>query len=228
MSEGTQTASTPLPRLTPRRPRARLIELPQPQQPSTAVSTATRAQRSSARWVIAFLLLQFICQLALLVPALTPLRIGFRVASFGMSLAMLVLPPGRRGAHRHPALVAAMCVMAILLVQFMNPEAPNFLASLATTVMNLAILAPVVWASRLRLDARSFRAVVVTLWLLQSASAFVGVLQTRYPARFPSAVSAVLSESDYGVEGARFVMANGEEILRPSGLTDQPGGAGVA
>src|SRR4051812_15806355 len=221
MSNASPIVPAPAPRLAPRRPRSRQVE--QPQQSATPVVTATPPQRSSVRWVVAFLLLQFACQLALLVPALAPMRIGFRVASFGMSLAMLVALPGRRDARRHPSLAAVACVMAVLLVQFINPEAPSFLASLATTVMNLAILAPILWAPRLRLDARAFRAIVLTLWALESASAFVGVLQTRYPARFPSAVSSVLSESDYGVEGARFTMANGEEILRPSGLTDQPG-----
>ena len=61
---------------------------------------------SEVRWIIGFLVLEFICQLALLVPSLSPLRVLLRSAAFGASLIMLGQAPGRA---RRPAAGEGAC-----------------------------------------------------------------------------------------------------------------------
>jgi hypothetical protein len=195
--------------------------------PAPRVGVGDRDGGMGVRWLIGFIVLQFLCQMALLVPQLASVRIAFRTASFGASLAMLVVAANRRG-RTHPAFGAALCVLVVLLFQLMHPQSPGILSSLATIGLNLAIMAPIVWVARLRLDGRALRLVVLTLWGFQTASALVGLAQIQYPEKFQMAISSVAQNSPFGIEGARFRLADGTEVLRPTGLTDQPGGAAAA
>src|SRR5262245_6833355 len=80
-----------------------------PPSPSTPGEAPAPTEVSSPRGIWAssslvpgFIALQLVCQLALLVEALAPLRVVFRILTFGVSLALIALVPGR--LLRHPAL----------------------------------------------------------------------------------------------------------------------------
>ena len=65
--------------------------------------------------------------------------------------------------------------------------------------------------------------------LFQAASSLIGVLQVYYPGQFRGNISTVItSASNQYVKGLFYRNALGTLVLRPSGLTDIPGGVGMA
>jgi hypothetical protein len=179
-------------------------------------------RQSSAIWVQVFIGLVFLCQVCLLFPSLGPLRIIFRSLSFGSSLLFLMAIPG--SGLKHPSAKALILVPIILVFSFMHPDTAGFVAGVASVALYIAILGPVFWVSRLRIDVDSFRRIILTLWLFNLASSFVGVLQVYYPGRFESEVSITMRNA-IGLDMLKITLPNGDRIFRPMGLTDSPGGA---
>jgi len=171
-----------------------------------------------------FILLQIICQLALLVPALAPLRIILRVSEFAASLALAALI-GRQGPF-HPACVpAAFCCLVVGLNIF-HPTTNTLTSGLAQATLYAANFAPLLWVPALRVDAPALRKVITLIWAFAVLSSVMGVLQVYYPGKFdPNLSSAIRSYGDWYVEDLKIVLANGERVFRPMGLTDVPGGA---
>ncbi len=184
-------------------------------------------QPKPSRLIEYFVALEIICQLALLSPTLAPFRIFFRTAVFGVSLVLLFLLPGH-GKH-HPAAKAAIFVMIVLAVSMLHPSVNSMTAAAAEFGLNLAILAPLFWVSRIRIDLAEMRRVFFILWGFQVVSSVFGVLQVYFPARFQFVVSSVVQGTGAGyVAMQHFQNAYGESVFRPMGLTDTPGGAAAA
>lgn len=179
---------------------------------------------ASPVWLWAFVALQIGCQIALLFDSLARFRIIFRSAAFLMSLALLVLLPGK--GHAHPAQKWALAIMGIVTLALFHPETYSLFAGIAQWAMYLAILAPIFWVSRLRIDTTTINKLFLTLWIFHTASAFVGVLQIYYPGQFQPAVSVAYTADQ--LSGLKVTLANGEKVFRPFGLTDQPGGASAS
>lgn len=171
-----------------------------------------------------FIAVQILCQLALLVESLSALRVVFRIFSFGASLAMLALVPGR--SLRHPALPYVLGAMVFTSLNFFHPESSTVLAGLAQLGIQFSIMVPLIWVTRVRMDAKAFRRTLALLFLFNAASAGVGVLQVYFPGRFQPALSSFIeSQGDSYTQSLQFEAANGERVFRPFGLTDTPGGA---
>lgn len=174
-----------------------------------------------------FVGLELICQLALLSTTLSPFRVVFRTAVFGVSLGMLFLLPGH--GKQHPAAKAAFFVMVILAVSMLNPGVNSATAAAAEFGLYLAVLAPLFWVSRVRIDLTEMRRVILLLWGFQVISSVFGVLQVYFPGRFQFAVSTVVQGQGAGYMAMQhFQNAYGEVVYRPMGLTDTPGGAAAA
>jgi hypothetical protein len=171
-------------------------------------------------WVFAYICVQLGCQLALLVPALSPLRVLFRSAAFGTSLLFLLVIRGQPGA-RHTARTLALVSLAIITLSAFNPSGGTVLAVVAHWAFHLAIIAPLFWVARLELKANTLQNLLLLLWIFHTASASVGVLQLYFPGQFQPAMSSFMA--DYRVLSIR--LASGEWVMRPMGLTDTPGGA---
>ncbi len=171
-----------------------------------------------------FIAVQILCQLALLVESLAALRVVFRIFSFGASLGMFALVPGR--SSRHPALPFVLGAMAVTSLNFFHPESSTVLAGVAQLGIQFSIMLPLVWVTRLRMDATAFRRTLALLFLFNAASAALGVLQVYFPGRFQPALSSFIeSQGDAYTQSLQFEAANGERVFRPFGLTDMPGGA---
>lgn len=192
--------------------------------PASVFASVRQSFWASGLVVPCFIAVQILCQLALLVEAFSALRVVFRIFSFGASLAMLVLVPGR--SVRHPALPFVLGALVFTALNFFHPEANTALAGLAQLGIQLSIMAPLIWGTRLRMDAKAFRRTLALLFLFNAASAGVGVLQVYFPGRFQPAMSAVIESvgEDY-TRSLQFELASGERVFRPFGLTDSPGGA---
>ncbi|RKH32753.1 hypothetical protein D7X12_36920, partial [Corallococcus sicarius] len=178
----------------------------------------------SGRVVVAFIGLLFGCQLALLVEALSPLRVVFRILAFGTSLALLALVKGRR--LKHPAMPFLLAFVGVTAFNFFQPGTTSALAAAAQVGIQAAVFAPLFWASRLRIDEKIFGRIVLLLFLFNMASATVGVLQVYFPGRFQPALSSVIEGQGEGyLRSLQFETASGARVFRPMGLTDLPGGA---
>src|SRR5438105_1441243 len=122
-------------------------------------------QPKPSRLLEYFVALEIICQLALLSATLAPFRIFFRTAVFGASMALLFLLPGH--GKQHPAAKAGFFVMVVLAVSMLNPGVNSETAAAAEFGLYLAILAPLFWISRVRIDLTEMRRVLFILWGFQ-------------------------------------------------------------
>jgi hypothetical protein len=193
-------------------------------------STVAEAERAAAstRWLVGFVLLHLSCQLLLLIPALSGVRVVVRMAAFGVSLAFLLLIPSTR-AWRTPLRTCALCIVALLGLEFFHPDGSGLLAALASIMLNLAVLAPIFWVPRTGTTAATLQRLVTLFWLFYTISACLGVLQAYFPGRFQPPLSAVLAANGQDRLGALEIsLASGERVFRPMGLTDSPGGAAFA
>lgn len=177
----------------------------------------------SSRWLMGFVVFEFLCQLALLIPTLSVLRVGVRVAAFAGSAAMFLMPG--KGADFHPARNAVLVCLGILAISTFHPDTANLTAGIATVLLSLCIAGPLFWSARIRLDALALRKLFLLVWAFQSASATLGVLQVYFPGRFDPVTSIILNEG--ALNGLRITLADGTRVFRPMGLTDTPGGAAV-
>lgn len=188
-----------------------------------------RVQRvHPAAWIFAFVLIEIVCQLALLSSAIGPFRQPARTLAFGMSLLWLVVL--FRRTQQHPAVKAAVFVLIILALELtFHPNTNTLRAGVAQVMLYAAILAPVIWTTSLAIDGATFRKLILLLWSFHVLSSAVGILQVYFPGRFqPNLSSAVRALGSTYVRGLEIETAKGNRVFRPMGLTDLPGGAAVA
>jgi hypothetical protein len=190
------------------------------------VAPATPPARRDGLWASAFIAFQFACQIGLLFEYLGAARVLMRSAAFGASLVMLLVVRGR--GRRHPATPFALTALAIVFLSILHPTTNSFLVGAAHAMLYLSILAPLLWASRLRLTVADLRSALLILWLFHTCSAAVGVLQMHYPGRFQPAVSTAIQGMGEAADAYKMRLADGQEVWRPMGLTDTPGGAASA
>lgn len=178
-------------------------------------------------WAHSFILLQFTLQLLLLIPQVGLLRVPMRVASFALSLFLLIKlkPEG----NKHPATNPALIVMAILVLELsLHPQINSITAGLAQCAMYLAILSPLFWVRGLKITQVGFNSLMFLMWGIHTLSSCFGVLQVYFPGKFQPSLSTVIQNSIYGGDNLLITLTNGIQVYRPMGLTDSPGGAANA
>ncbi len=186
----------------------------------------TSAERTALLWLQGVVLVQFVCQIALLFEQLSQLRAVFRTALFAVNLIALVMVPGR--SVRHPSRFLALIAVAVLAVNVFHPSTNSPLVGFAQTGLYLAVLAPLFWVTRLTVTPVVLARVFLMVWAFHALSAGVGVLQSLFPGRFQPAVSTVIQEMGVVAEGLKIELADGTQMWRPMGLTDTPGGAATS
>lgn len=174
-----------------------------------------------------FILFEFACQVALTVSSIGGLRVLVRCGAFGVSLLLVLLfTPGKR---LHPSVKPAMVVMGILAFAFLNPHTNTLLSATMQILLYAAIMAPLLWVSNLPLEKPEIRRILLIMLAFQALSSLIGVLQVYYPGRFRGNISTVISNAKgHYIKGLYYKNAAGGLVLRPSGLTDIPGGVGMA
>jgi len=172
-------------------------------------------------------LFEFACQVALLVASIGGMRVLVRCAAFGISLGLVVLfTPGKR---LHPAVKPAAVVVAILAFALFNPNTNSILVGTMQLLLYVAILAPLLWVSNLPLEKPEVRRILLIMLAFQGVSSLLGILQVYYPGRFRGNISTVITGAKgHYIKGLYYKNAAGGLVLRPSGLTDIPGGVGMA
>jgi len=183
------------------------------------------AERHGQGWVYFFIILQTVCALGIILPGFGIYRVFFRSAAYIITLAFLVFLKRKVPGH-HPSAPLLLAVVGVLTLSYFHPDT-QALPGVAQLVLYVAVASPIVWVTRLNLTLTHFRNVITLFWAFSSLGAFVGLLQVYYPDTFTPDVTVVYSGR--GVEEALgVVLASGERVLRPMGLSDVPGGAGFA
>jgi hypothetical protein len=188
---------------------------------AAVASARDLARLHPSRWLLGFVGVELGCQLMLLSSVFAKGRVFIRTAAFTSSLALLMRL--RPTGARHPASWAAIAVCAIIGVSIFNPDTNGPVAGIATVCLYLSIFAPVFWVPRIRIDATTVRRLFLILWVFNTASALVGLLQVYFPGRFDPSPASILQ--DNYIEALKFSLADGTLTARPMGLTDCPGGA---
>ncbi|MGO9449528.1 MAG: hypothetical protein ACLQDV_00565 [Candidatus Binataceae bacterium] len=137
-----------------------------------------------------------------------------------------LLPPGKQ---THPSTKPALLGMAFVGLAIFHPTTNSVAAGLAQFAINIAIMAPLLWVSHLTLDKAEVRRVLFIILAFQATSSLIGVLQIYYPGEFRGSLSSVIgSQGASYLRGLSYKNAAGSMVMRPSGLTDTPGGVGMA
>jgi hypothetical protein len=183
-------------------------------------------KRDEWNWAHNFMLTQFIFQLLLLVPGIGAARTAVRVGSFGLSLYLLMTRD--EGKIEYPVKFPGYAILLVLFLSLCFSFNLNSIpAGVGQIAMYLAILGPLFWAGKLPLSDRGFRNLLMILWGFQAISSLFGLLQIYFPTQFQFQISSVY-DNNPNLEGLKIVLENGVSLYRPSGLTDQPGGAALA
>ncbi len=206
------------------RPRYDVRTYENPRLPVGTLSTL--AERRAMKWILGVILIQFACQLGLLLEFLGPVRIGLRGLSFGISLLALAIIHGK--SIYHPVASSAWLILAIVGIGVLHPDTNSFLSAIAQILLYASIISPVFWVLRLRPTTKVFGRFIAVLFVFHLTSSALGVLQVYYPGRFQPALSSIVTGTEHGAAALEIVLATGERTLRPMGLTDIPGGAAMS
>jgi hypothetical protein len=169
----------------------------------------------------------------LYLPGAQAFRAPLRIGVFALSLLGLVWclrSSLLTKAHRSwTLLVIATVYMAVMIL---HPATNTMMAGLAQIGMHLAVAAPLFWAPHyFRGDYQRLARVLTILWVLNSASVLVGILQVRDPGTWmPAEFTSVMKMYKQGLAMYQYRAADGSLAIRPPGLGDSPGaasGAGV-
>ena len=198
-------------------------------------ATTAPAPRASIRdrwpWVEWFVCVQFLWGALLFIPDAQPFRPIIRALPYASSLGMLLLYFPQRSTHiKAPGSASfLLAALAVLVTNLLHPTT-QFVAGVAQCVFQLMIAAPAFWAWKAVRDEKRLLKVIRLVFLLNVISASVGSLQVYFPAMFlpPQFSSLGMQLSSTWVEELSYEGANGRTIVRPPGLTDQPGAASVA
>ena len=179
------------------------------------------ASGGSAVWVYTYVVVQLLSQLALLVESLAGARVFIRSAALGTSLLFLVLAPGRT---RNWGIERALWLGALVIetLAMFNPLGGSALSVIAHWSFNLAVMAPLLWVGRLDIPRGTVARVLLLLWGFHTLGSILGVLQVYFPGQFEPSFASLTERGHLMIQ-----LSSGEWMLRPAGLTDTPGGAGM-
>ncbi len=174
-----------------------------------------------------FIISQTAIPAVLYLPGTQPVRFYVRVASFGISIALLAWwafsnsrqERGRTSPAR-PWLVASIVYTAAMVL---HPFTSSTLGGVAQLVLYVSVMAPLFWAPSIVRGPDHLARLMTLLLLCNGVNALVGVLQVYDPDRWmPPEMSRLVTESAFGLSAVSYLGPNGL-IVRPPGLFDNPG-----
>jgi hypothetical protein len=200
---------------------------------SQAVGPAPVKPRPAWTFAEIFIIGQTALPALLYLPNVQALRLPIRIAPFAVSLLALAwwLASRRDRSVRHPSSAWVLIGLAWMALMMLHPTTAGVRAGLAQVALYVAVLAPLLWASRFVDSYRQFARILWILLICNGINSTVGVLQVYDPDRWmPYSLSRLVTESDMGLGPVSYVGPDGRRIIRPPGLFDTPGsvaGAGM-
>ena len=165
------------------------------------------------------------------IPALLPIRFLTRVISFLLPLIAWAVYSisGRKvaGGRPYAAAVPLALAMGWLAVSIFHPNVNTLNSAVCSLGITAGVCCPAFWAPAAIVDGRQLRRLLVLMLLCNGASAVMGIAQVYRPDTFRPPRVPML-ELNPELEGSLMVKTDdGREFLRPTGLTDTPGGAAI-
>jgi hypothetical protein len=221
---GSGPALVPVPRIA-RKPAATAM----PDTPVPDVNSR-RTFRERLPWLLLFLGAQFLWGALLFVPGAQAYRPIIRALPYALSAGLFVVYVMRIVRGRSPrGTVLLTLALALLAANLMHPTS-QIGAGVAQCIFQATIAAPMFWGWKAVDSAAQLRRLLVIAFVFNTIGAALGVLQVYFPTQFmpPELSSLGTRMNDMYVESLTYVGADGERIIRPPGLSDQPGGAATA
>lgn len=199
-----------------------VVSRPLPQRLASAIA----APHIPWGWPEFFVIGQTAIPALLYLPGTQPFRFYVRVASFVTASAILLwwLSTTTRRSQPHPAQPWIIGVIVYLAAMILHPLSVSTLAGVAQLVLYVSVIAPFFWAPALVRGPDHLARLIALLLICNGVNAAVGVLQVYDPNRWmPAEMSRLVTESAFGLGTVTYRGPNGEMIVRPPGLFDNPG-----
>ncbi len=180
-----------------------------------------------SQWGLAefFIVSQTAIPALLFVPGTQGIRFYVRVASFAISIALLVWWAFGNARHSrvHPAQIWLVVSIIYTAAMVLHPFTSSTLAGIAQIVLYVSVMAPLFWAPAVVRGPDHLARLMTLLLICNGINAFVGVMQVYDPNRWmPQEMSRLVTESEFGLGAVSYQGPNGL-IIRPPGLFDNPG-----
>jgi hypothetical protein len=196
------------------------------------VATALSRAGVEARWgwIEFFAGVQLLWGALLFIPAIQPYRMLVRAVPYVASLLALVLVAQRSPNDALPSSARwLLASLALLAASLLHPNT-YLVAGIAQVVFQMSITAPIFWITRMACGPTRLTRLLWIIFVAGLLSAGLGVLQAYAPDRFlPPEFSGLARQLNPEIVSAlSYIGPDGVLIVRPSGLTDIPGGAAVS
>ena len=164
------------------------------------------------------------------VPGLSVLRAASRAVACVVPLVAwgAVLASGRRVAGKRPPATGWLTFCSVwLMLSIAHPTTNSFLSGLAEAALYISVFCPAFWAPAAIRDARQLRRLLVIFLICNGASSLMGIAQVYRPETFrPPNIPSLAGNADRERD-MTITTDDGRQYLRPCGLSDQPGYAGI-
>ncbi|HLY98652.1 MAG TPA: hypothetical protein VKT33_06260 [Candidatus Angelobacter sp.] len=193
-----------------------------------APATVIGSPRTSLQWGFPefFIISQILAPAVLFLPGTQSLRVLIRMAPFLISLGPLVFY-GRKVLHfklMAPAQkwLVLCCVWLVLMV--FHPGTNSITAAAAQAMLYLSVMAPIFWAPHIKLTPERMQRLLFIILIVSGINSMVGILQVYDPGTWmPKELSVRVTGTLGGVENVSYIGPDGRVIIRPTGLSDNPG-----
>jgi len=167
----------------------------------------------------------------LFIPGMFALRTPLRILDFTLVLFVwawvLIRGGGQVGRPYVPQILLGCCA-GWLLISIFHPTTNSLISGTAEAVLVVSIMSPVFWVPMLKITPQRLTRVLRLLFLANLLSSLWGLGQVYQPERFNPPDYQIFHQNEDIKASLTLTTASGREIVRPSGLTDTPGGAAVA
>ena len=181
-------------------------------------------------WLEIFVISQVFWGVLLFIPGSQAYRIYIRAFPYVSSLFALLAC--LKSASTDLVVPGARWIIAVVFLLVLNllHDETWFTAGLAQVVFQIAIAAPVFWASRAWMTERRLKRVILLIFAANFVSAALGLLQVYFPDTFlpPEFSTLAFKLNPDFLGGLTYRGANDRLIIRPPGLSDLPGGAAIS
>jgi hypothetical protein len=180
-------------------------------------------------WLEWFIVSQTVIPALVFIPGVTSIRVVTRVASFAFALiAWGAIAFSGRGVKTRfaPALWLQGCLAWLALMIF-HPHTNSPVSGVASVALYLTVMSPAFWAPAALRTSRQLPRLMTLLFVCNAASALMGLAQAYRPGLNPAHIMALEGGDEIARASLTYETADGRTIIRPCGLTDNPGGAGA-
>lgn len=206
--------------------------LPRPRDKKARASPATLPPWGWLEWS---LIVQAALPGLLFFPGVSPLfRLFTRTACYGILLIawVAVWRTGRRLPRGSATFSSARWLVACgvwLGLSFFHPTINSVESGAAQLLMYVSVFSPAFWVPLVFRSRRQIPRLMMIVFACNSVSTLMGIGQVYHAESFnPPSIFALATNDPYAIGALTYATEDGRRIVRPCGLSDNPGQAGVA